>query len=527
MDLLGRAKKWMAGGDAAVTSEPQYYRVACPEGHDLQGRRTEGYQAIRCPTCGAGVFILPRSPLPEPPVPADARVAYATGGGMTADDAPIPLSDHVPDLPPEAEDDEQIQWLEPAEVEVVEDEEASLPAGSIDPVDAAISELPEEAPIPAPPGRERLRPKPERARPVPVPEPDEPGIVVADRPTFGDRLRRNRPALVAVGVVVVLLGTVAYTIQRNLRRDYPGLARRGLNEGIAALDRGEFDRAHQLLAPAAAAVDALGGQIEGAAEIRQAAREAAIYVDLVPEPLETILSERAGTVDPDEWNTRFDREYRGRSVLIEALVIAQASTGENALNYEILARGTTDPRRGRIDFEGFGLYERNPPEPGSHVIFGARLRAVEPGDGGSWRFLLEPESGVPMAHQEAIQALGWVPVETAGPRLAARRSRPQGPIPDPLAILTGLVIAPTQFGASEAPEQGEEPRDPNSLRNLPPDEVRRLLGVPRSYARTASQGRFLEQWIYDAPGRGRRYVNFQKDSGGVGGGFVAAQFDLP
>ena len=247
----------------------------------------------------------------------------------------------------------------------------------------------------------------------------------------------------------------------------------------------------------------------------------------MPEPLETILSERAGAVDPDQWNARFDREYRGRSVLIEALVIATASPGENALNYEILARGTTDPRRGRIDFEGFGLYERNPPEPGSHVIFGARLRAVEPGDGGSWRFLLEPDSGVPMTHQEAIRALGWVPVETAGPRLAVRRSGAHRRIPDPLAILTGLVIAPPKIGAGAGPEQGAEPRDPNSLRNLPPGEVRRLLGVPRSYARSASQGRFLEQWIYDAPSRGRRYVNFQQDSGsGVGGGFVAAQFDL-
>src|SRR5207253_3557871 len=69
LNILGRARKMWRGWSPPEQAKPQYYSVACPEGHLLRGMRTEGYQALRCPECGQGIFVLPRSPLPDPPAP--------------------------------------------------------------------------------------------------------------------------------------------------------------------------------------------------------------------------------------------------------------------------------------------------------------------------------------------------------------------------------------------------------------------------------------------------------------------------
>src|SRR5438309_8062033 len=92
-------------------ARPQYYNVACAAGHRLHGQRTEGYQALRCPECGEGIFVLPRSPLPEPPAPPTARTRSPVSGRSSAiDDAPIALTDPpAPMGEPEAE----VEWLDP------------------------------------------------------------------------------------------------------------------------------------------------------------------------------------------------------------------------------------------------------------------------------------------------------------------------------------------------------------------------------------------------------------------------------
>ena len=80
-------------------------------------------------------------------------------------------------------------------------------------------------------------------------------------------------------------------------QEYPLIAERGRNEGIPALDQGDFDTAYQLLSAAKTAVDSLGGAVEKAEEIRTAAAEAAIFNDRSPLLLEEMLEE-AGRTDP-------------------------------------------------------------------------------------------------------------------------------------------------------------------------------------------------------------------------------------
>ncbi len=99
MGLLGLAKSMMQGWSASAPSRPQSFSVSCVQGHRLRGQRTEGYQALRCPTCGEGIFVLPRSPLPEPPIPASSTRSRAEAVVEAfPDDEPLVLTDPVPSV---------------------------------------------------------------------------------------------------------------------------------------------------------------------------------------------------------------------------------------------------------------------------------------------------------------------------------------------------------------------------------------------------------------------------------------------
>ena len=108
---------------------------------------------------------------------------------------------------------------------------------------------------------------------------------------------------------------------------------RGRDEGLPALDAGEFDRAYQLLSAAKAAVDALGGVGEDADKIRDAAKEAAIFVNLCPDTLEDMLAE-AGRIDPDAWASKFETLYKGRSYIFDTFIESTPQDGDTGA-YEI------------------------------------------------------------------------------------------------------------------------------------------------------------------------------------------------
>ena len=82
------------GAGTPPVDKAQYYSVVCPLGHRLRGQRTGGYQALRCPSCGEGIFVLPASPLPDrlPPArSAPARTPIAAVADV--DEGPIELKD--------------------------------------------------------------------------------------------------------------------------------------------------------------------------------------------------------------------------------------------------------------------------------------------------------------------------------------------------------------------------------------------------------------------------------------------------
>jgi len=544
--LFGRAKNWGWGdGEQRRSVEPQYYEVECPEGHPISGRRTEGYQAIRCPTCGSGVFILPMSPLPEPPEPKKKRDAAQADQAGPVDEGPIPLSDPIVDEPPEEEP--EVEWLEPASEADVEAAEVESVSGA-DPVEAAVADLPAAERPTARTAQRRASPSKAASanRPKSATRPQSPSPIPPQRPTLKERIRRRRPLIVALSVIAMVGLTALWNYQRNRRAEARDAVRLGLAEGIDALDRGEFDRAYQLLAPAARGVRLLGGQISGAEEVRQAAQEAAIYVDLVPETLEEILDERARSVDA-EWERTFERNYKGRAILIGAFVVETPAGGERFdLNYRILALGPDRPRVGRIDLDGFRIFELAEPEVGNFVLFGARLAAVEAESPDLWSFHLDPESGVTIRTMGAIEALGWDPVPIdrgadaaalfpdADPaeRAFGRTVRPEAPRnawnfspPEDLRRITPARRAPRLIRVRY------EPRAPQAgaggLEQLEPEDVRRRLGgPPNSFARSASQGRTTEQWIYEGI-RSTRYINFHRPNDRTQPARVHRTYSLP
>ncbi len=549
MDLVGRAKSWIGGSSARQTEvEPEPYRVQCPAGHVIRGHRLESYQAIRCPTCSAGVFILPNSPLPIPPSPPNVNRSTSKRSMPDAtDDRPIPLSDHLEPAGLE-EADGEIEWIDPIPDDVAPGAEPVPSTPDVDPVEVAVAEAetnhkiegkpgespsttsspkptgpdlekrgtrtqPRRRPQEDPPGAQRSRTPKRRpldpaSEPLPTPLSDDDWensaeseeIFDVERTTLVERLQRNGPTLVALTVLGFLVITVVWTIQRNIRRDDPALVNQGLSEGIEALDDGDFDRAHQLLGPAATAAERLGvSSISGGDRVTQAAREAAIYVDLIPEPLEEILESRASATDLEAWNREFERRYNGKAILIESRIAESVSPGDPLeLEYLILAEGVRRdrPRRGSLRFDQFELFRENRPEPGLTVVFGARLDRIELEQSGNFGFILEPESGVTMTSQGALRAIGWGPIEGIDSDQASFQA--QGiPHVDPILGLLMTVKWP--------PQELE--------RNLPRSEVRRLLGAPERYGRSASRGEFIEQWIYDEVGLRRQFVNFRQPIG--------------
>lgn len=391
---------------------PQFYRVACPAGHVLRGPRTEGYQALRCPGCGEGLFVLPRSPLPEPPAPADRPRRRGPAPGE--------------------QEDEPIRWIEPPAVAV---EETSADPQGIDFYEETIAaELEAEAagalkPEPTAPvarTEEPVRPRDPSSRPRPqrpkrTPEPAEgaapggpppgvtrpaprkrvplagPQITVRARPSLRVRIWRHRH-LLALGLVALLVSaTVGYRWYRSRWEALPRIAEAARVEGLEALSTGAFDVAKQRLDAAATALETLRDPT--AAGVRQSALEAAIFADFA-RPLEEIFEEVATSSDP----AGAQLVHKGRSFWIDSDFEDPPRQGTGLRLVDRLFTGAGD-KFGVIDLDGLKLFEGKAPRPGEPVTFGARIQAIEVGPDNLWHVRLEPDSGVFLTSPEGWK--GW------------------------------------------------------------------------------------------------------------------------
>ena len=391
LDLLGRARslfKWLGTPSVAKV---QYYSVVCPLGHRLRGQRTGGYQALRCPSCGEGIFVLPASPLPEPVAPErSARARTAIAARADVDEGPIEFKDTA-------------QGTADPEVRA-----PSAPAAS------TAKPSPRATPTTGRPEAARRRQATTLDRGpgarLPLAE-TMAGTSDLAQPRTARGFGR-RPLLVLACVALLALGTFAWRTWRQRWENLPQVARIGRTEGIAALEEGKFDHANQLLSAAKEAVNALGGAVESAEEVRHAADEASILVNLLTDSLESLLDEAART-SPQAWADRFDTMYKGRAVVIDATITATPDTpGSNRyeLDYLVLAagQGAREQRYARIDLSGFEVITLADRKVGDQVVFGARLAAFQyDPEAKQWTIRFEPKSGVSIKHFKALESLGW------------------------------------------------------------------------------------------------------------------------
>lgn len=419
MSFLVRARRAWRGWSDKGNLVPQYYHVLCPEGHHLQGERTESYQALRCPSCGEGVFVLPRSPLPDPPKPSAKGKPAPRGDDESAElgyEEPHELADHPA----------------PAELAPAPRDHSAASASDVE-IDYSEPEPPRPARRGAdspPPGTHRDTPQPRddaRRRPGDGRhESDEsrPFIELPARPGLRERIHKRKNTLIFLGTALIVLATIALSHWKQRRQMLPSLVERGRTEGIAALNQGRFDAANEILSVASRAVDELGGDVQGADDVRQAALEAAILADRSLETLETIL-DRSARLEPAERDKTFKTLYQGRSIVVDDHIRAAGAgaRGGYDVEYRVGVPGNPRPRVGKIDFDGFRLFEILKPKPGQRVVFGARLNKLRYDESEDiWYFDLEPASGALMSWKplEAIDGSRWEdPPQTNDPRPAS------------------------------------------------------------------------------------------------------------
>jgi hypothetical protein len=447
LKFLGRAKKFLQDLGTESSAQTQYFNVACAGGHRVRGERTEGYQALRCPVCGEGVFVLPRSPLPEPEAPEGApqrRRASGRTRNAGVDDGPIELTNP-------GQGEAEIVWDdEPAEVwpptgvptsaQIAPEDLAAAEIEAARRAEAAAANRGGGRAVarraeadPSRSGRTRpdgqapgTRPRPETAkRPGagragrPVTEPELAPGSVAVKPAPHTR-RGPRIGLIFFLLTVLIAATVGWRVWMNHRAEFPRIIERGKVEGIPALEAGEFDRAHQLLSAARSAVEALGGAVAEADEIRQAADEAAIFNNLCSTSLEELLAEAGRASDPESWASTFDALYKGRSCLFDTFIEftpEDSESGAYELGYVVFPPGEASrfgdggvsppDRFARIDLRGFEAIEQSGLKREARVTFGARLQSIVYDSGRKyWVVRLEPKSGVFITHHGALVAIG-------------------------------------------------------------------------------------------------------------------------
>jgi hypothetical protein len=447
LKFLGRAKKFLQDLGTEPAARTQYFNVTCASGHRVRGERTEGYQALRCPACGEGVFVLPRSPLPEPVAPAGApepRRTQVQALNPWVEEGPVELTDPLQGTlelddgtgPDEAEivwDDEPAEvaprQIAPAQPQVAPED---LAAAEIDAARRAQGPVADGAgrrsgadrqaaasaagprtargPAEARGAAQSVRPRRGTAA-----GPESAPAVIEIRPR-----KRSGPRIGLIFLVLALVVATAFGLRawKQRRAQYPQIVKRGLEEGIPALDAGDFDRANQLLSAARSAVEALRGDIEGADDVRRAAKEAALFVDLCPETLENMLAE-AGRGDPAAWESKFETLYKGRYLLFDTQIEAtpaESGTGAYEIAYVVVPPGEASrfgdgrvaqpDRYATIDLAGFELLEGLPKD--AHATFGAKLRSIAyDSEQHHWVVRLEPKSGVFITHHRALEALGF------------------------------------------------------------------------------------------------------------------------
>lgn len=437
MKLFDRSQQRNSRHAQAV--EDLVYEAHCPSGHLITGNRQESFQAIRCPECSEGIFVLPTSRLPVPPTATIKKMVSLSQ---------IRQVDIVDNSAPDDDDDEPVEFEERTSRADRANIELSEHRQEVD--DSDLSDDP-AADYPVEQGREvsanelakiaredlkkkeaarqhQLEAEQERrnatngrrkrkSQQQQVHQPDDAGESDTDADFDDDEfdeIVERKPFLkrvgtkvwIGLGVVLVISLTVFFQLRQQHRERLPHVAQLGRTEGLTLLKSGKFDEAKKILGEAAAAYEEMGDRTEVAREIIQASHEAAIFADLAGHPLDEMLDRYAAG---GEGEAEFNALDKNRSIIIESRINKTPDDGGiYDLDYRIAIGPGPDSARppGRIDVSGLSLLKNLKPSLGDQVLIGARITGFELKDG-EWLVKLDPESGVLMTNWDALGTIGW------------------------------------------------------------------------------------------------------------------------
>jgi hypothetical protein len=237
--------------------------------------------------------------------------------------------------------------------------------------------------------------------PLPLPKPPgDAGEARAAAPK-GTAPSRRRPAwhwpTLAALITLAGVASVFMLLLPRLGREVPGSVPSGeeiqerMASGRRALAEGKFTQAVKELDDLLARANRRGGTLtrDERRQVVQLRRQSEMLALLQSMSLEDILRQAAANRDDDEWQAKFDKDYRGRSVIFDDEV--GGAEGQPALRFYVVRAGDATAR---VALEDLELLRDWPLEPPRRVLFGARLAAVKREEGGRWVVRFEPDSGV-------------------------------------------------------------------------------------------------------------------------------------
>lgn len=188
-----------------------------------------------------------------------------------------------------------------------------------------------------------------------------------------------------------------------------GQVRQHIEAGRQKLAEGRFYKALEELNAALRLHDQSPGLLS-TAENRQLLhlhQQTELLTRLLSPSLQEILREACEVRHEEEWQARFNDEYRGKAVVFDD-VVRRDEHGVPLLHvYEVRAGMET----ARVALDDLTLLRQLPLEPPPRLLFGVRLASLAREKGGRWVFRLQPDSAVLLTDPGAVAACGLGPLD--------------------------------------------------------------------------------------------------------------------
>jgi hypothetical protein len=142
-------------------------------------------------------------------------------------------------------------------------------------------------------------------------------------------------------------------------------------------------------------------------EVLQLYRQSDLLSRLSSRSVEEIVKEADLDRHDEEWKAHFNSDYKGKTVLFDDLVHFDHTPLGNGRRRPVLARyrAVAGGKEIRLALEDLTVLQALPLERGRRLLFGAKLSAVERGQGGQWVVRFDPESGVLLTDRGAAEAV--------------------------------------------------------------------------------------------------------------------------